>query len=231
MIGIIGAMESEVAQLTERMEQVQIVSGAGMKFYQGVLAGKEVVVVQCGVGKVNAALCTQFLADKFQVTAIINTGIAGSLQAEINIGDIILSEEAVYHDFDTQIFGYALGEVPGMGRLAFPADEHLVELAKSCCLKANPDIQVFTGRVVSGDQFIMSREKKNWIKEQFDGCCTEMEGAAIAHGAWRNEIPFLIIRAISDKADDSANMTMDEFEPLAIRHTVNLLMELLPQMS
>lgn len=230
MIGIIGAMESEVAQLTEKMEQVEIVAKAGMKFYQGELAGKDVVVVQCGVGKVNAALCTQILADKFEVSAIINTGIAGSLQAEINIGDIVLSTEAVYHDFDTQVFGYALGEVPGMGRLAYPADEKLVALAKACCEKANPDIQVFIGRVVSGDQFIMSREKKNWIKEHFDGYCTEMEGAAIAHGAWRNEIPFLIVRAISDKADDSADMTMDEFEPLAIRHTVNLLMEMLPQM-
>ena len=230
MIGIIGAMESEVAQLVEKMEQVQVISKAGMKFYQGLLAGKEAVVVQCGVGKVNAALCTQILADKFEVCSIINTGIAGSLQAEINIGDIVLSEEAVYHDFDTAVFGYALGEVPGMGRLAFPADRQLIELAKECCEKANPDIQVFTGRVVSGDQFIMSREKKNWIKEHFDGCCTEMEGAAIAHGAWRNEIPFLIVRAISDKADDSANMTMHEFEPLAIRHTVNLLMEMLPRM-
>lgn len=230
MIGIIGAMESEVAQLTEKMEQVRVISKTGMKFYQGQLAGKAVVVVQCGVGKVNAALCTQILADEFEVTSIINTGIAGSLQAEINIGDIVLSDEAVYHDMDVTPFGYALGEVPGIGHLAFPAEKKLVELARESCLKANPEIQVFTGRIVSGDQFIMSREKKNWLKAHFDGLCTEMEGAAIAHGAWRNEIPFLIVRAISDKADDSADMTMDEFEPLAIRHTVNLLMEMLPQM-
>ena len=231
MIAIIGAMKSEVEQLTARMEAVQMVSQTGMDFYVGTLAGKEVAVVQCGVGKVNAALCTQILADKFNVSAIINTGIAGSLQAEINIGDVVLSEDAIYHDMDVTVFGYAAGEVPGIGRASFPADRRLIEIAQESCREANPDINVFVGRVVSGDQFIMSREKKNWIKEQFDGCCTEMEGAAIAHGAWRNEIPFLIIRAISDKADDSANMTMDEFEPLAIRHTVNLLMELLPQMS
>ena len=230
MVGIIGAMKSEVEQLIERMEQVQVVSKAGMNFYRGNLAGRPAVVVQSGVGKVNAALCTQILVDCYEVSAIINTGIAGSLDERIDIGDIVLSEEAVYHDMDVTAFGsYALGEVPGMGRLAFPADERLIELAKECCARVNPDIHVFTGRIVSGDQFIMSREKKNWLKATFGGCCTEMEGAAVAHGAWRNGVPFLILRAISDKADDSAGMTMEEFEPLAIRHTVNLLMDLLPR--
>jgi len=230
MIAIIGAMKSEVEQLTARMEAVQMVSQTGMDFYVGTLAGKEVVVVQCGVGKVNAALCTQILADRFNVSAIINTGIAGSLQAEINIGDVVLSEDAIYHDMDVTAFGYAAGEVPGIGRASFPADHHLIKVAEQSCREANPDIDVFVGRVVSGDQFIMSREKKEWLKANFGGFCTEMEGAAIAHGAWRNEIPFLIIRAISDKADDSAGMTMDEFEPLAIGHTVKLLMTMLPKL-
>jgi len=230
MIAIIGAMKSEVEQLTARMEAVQMVSQTGMDFYVGTLAGKEVVVVQCGVGKVNAALCTQILADRFNVSAIINTGIAGSLQAEINIGDVVLSEDAIYHDMDVTVFGYAAGEVPGIGRASFPADHHLIKVAEQSCREANPDIDVFVGRVVSGDQFIMSREKKEWLKANFGGLCTEMEGAAIAHGAWRNEIPFLIIRAISDKADDSAGMTMDEFEPLAIGHTVKLLMTMLPKL-
>lgn len=230
MIAIIGAMKSEVEQLTARMEAVQMVSQTGMDFYVGTLAGKEVVVVQCGVGKVNAALCTQILADRFNVSAIINTGIAGSLQAEINIGDVVLSEDAIYHDMDVTVFGYAAGEVPGIGRASFPADHHLIKVAEQSCREANPDIDVFVGRVVSGDQFIMSREKKDWLKANFGGLCTEMEGAAIAHGAWRNEIPFLIIRAISDKADDSAGMTMDEFEPLAIDHTVKLLMTMLPKL-
>ena len=231
MLGIIGAMEVEVKELREMMENPQAQTVAGMTFYQGTITGKEVVVVRYGIGKVNAGICSQILVDRYQVEGIINTGIAGSLRNEINIGDIVLATVAVQHDVDATGFGYPLGEIPQMGIKEFPADEKLRALAEECSKKANPDIQVFTGRVVSGDQFIMSREKKNWIKEQFDGCCTEMEGAAIAHGAWRNEIPFLIIRAISDKADDSANMTMDEFEPLAIRHTVNLLMELLPQMS
>lgn len=230
MIAIIGAMKSEVEQLTARMEAVQMVSQTGMDFYVGTLAGKEVVVVQCGVGKVNAALCTQILADRFNVSAIINTGIAGSLQAEINIGDVVLSEDAIYHDMDVTVFGYAAGEVPGIGRASFPADHHLIKVAEQSCREANPDIDVFVGRVVSGDQFIMSREKKDWLKANFGGFCTEMEGAAIAHGAWRNEIPFLIIRAISDKADDSAGMTMDEFEPLAIGHTVKLLMTMLSKL-
>lgn len=230
MIAIIGAMKSEVEQLTARMEAVQMISQTGMDFYVGTLAGKEVVVVQCGVGKVNAALCTQILADRFEVSAIINTGIAGSLRAEVNIGDVVLSEDAIYHDMDVTVFGYALGEVPGIGRAAFPADRRLIEVAEESCREANPDLGVFVGRIVSGDQFIMSREKKEWLTANFGGFCTEMEGAAIAHGAWRNQIPFLIIRAISDKADDSASMTMDEFEPLAIGHTVKLLMTMLPRL-
>lgn len=230
MIGIIGAMESEVRELTAKMNGAETVSQAGMRFYRGELAGRDTVVVQSGIGKVNAALCTQILIDRFAVDAVINTGIAGSLRAEINIGDIVLSSEAVYHDMDVTAFGYAPGEVPGVGRLGFPADERMIRLAAGSCAKANPDIRTFTGRIVSGDQFIMSREKKNRLRDDFGGLCTEMEGAAIAHGAWRNGVPFLIIRAISDKADDSAGMTMEEFEPLAIRHTVRLLTELLPRL-
>lgn len=227
MLGIIGAMMEEVAQLKEIMEQPEVTSVAGMDFYKGKISGKEVVVVRSGVSKVNAAVCTQILIDRFGVDAIINTGIAGSLRAEINIGDIVLSTDAVQHDVDAVTFGYRLGQIPQMDTFAFPADGRLIQLAKECCQRVNQDISVHAGRVLTGDQFISDKDKKRWIAETFDGYCTEMEGAAIAQTAYLNQVPYLIVRSISDKADDSAQMDYDEFERMAIRHSVNLTKEMI----
>ena len=165
MLGIIGAIK-------EKMTDVTVTSVAGMDFYQGKLGGKDAVVVRSGIGKVNAGMCSQILADRFHISAIVNTGIAGSLRAEINIGDIVVSTDAVQH------------------------------------------------------QFISDKAKKEWLIEQFSASCTEMEGAAIAQAAYLNGIPFLIIRAISDKADDSAGMDYAAFEAQAIKHSVNLLLEM-----
>ena len=218
MIGIIGAMEEEVELLKEKMTDTVIVEKAGMKFVKGNLKGQTAVVVRSGIGKVNAGICTQILADEFQVEAVINTGIAGSLKAEINIGDIVLSTDTMQHDVDAREFGYPLGQIPRMETLAFEADENLRKLAKEVCEEVNPDIQVFEGRVASGDQFIDSKEKKNWIHDTFDAYCTEMEGAAVAQAAYLNKIPYLIVRAISDKADDSAHMDYGEFEAKAVEH-------------
>lgn len=226
MLGIIGAMEEEVAELKEKMTVEKTVQKASMEFLQGTLEGKPVVVVRCGVGKVNAAVCTQILVDEFRVDAIVNTGIAGSLKNEINIGDIVLSTDALQHDMDATGFGYEYGMIPLMETSVFKADEKLTELAKECCERVNPDISVFTGRVVSGDQFISDKEKKDWIAGQFHGFCTEMEGAAIAQTAYLNHVPFLIVRAISDKADNSAEMDYAEFERKAIAHSVNLMTEM-----
>ena len=165
MLGIIGAMDVEVRELREMMENPQAQTVAGMIFYQGTIKGKEVVVVRSGIGKVNAGLCSQILADRYHVEGIINTGIAGSLRNEINIGDIVLSTVAVQHDMDATGFGYEVGQIPQMDIKEFPADDKLRELAVRCCEKANPDIQTFCGRVASGDQFINSKEKKNWIRD------------------------------------------------------------------
>jgi adenosylhomocysteine nucleosidase len=224
MLGIIGAMDVEVAEVKKSMENVTVKTIAGMDFYRGVLKGKEAVVVRCGIGKVNAAICTQILADHYQVSAVINTGIAGSLKNEINIADVVLSTDVVHHDMDATGFGYPAGQIPQMKEFSFTADEGLRKLAYDCCKEVNPEIGVFIGRVVSGDQFISDRVKKEWISKTFGGACTEMEGAAIAQAAYLNHIPFLIIRAISDKADDSADMDYSEFEPLAVKHSVNLIL-------
>lgn len=223
MIGIIGAMEDEVAQLKKNMEIEETTEVASLSFCRGKLSGKEVVVVRSGIGKVNAAICTQILVDQFHVDVIINTGIAGSLDAEIDIGDIVISTDAVEHDIDASIFGDPIGQIPQMDTFSFPADESLVKLAKEVNEKANPDVHTWIGRVVSGDQFVSSGEKKEQLIRVFDAKCTEMEGAAIAHAAYLNKISCVIIRAISDKADNSAVVDYPAFEAAAIRHSVRLI--------
>ena len=231
MLGIIGAMDAEVAKLKERMTEVDVIKAASMEFYKGKLNGAEVVVVRAGIGKVNAACCTQVMIDRFPVSCVINTGIAGSLRAEIDIGDIVLATDAVEHDMDVAIFGYAPGQIPGLKADAFLADAKLRQTAKESCEKVNPDIHVYEGRIVTGDQFISSKEKKDWLIKTFDGYCTEMEGAAIAHAAYLNGVPFLIVRAISDKADDSAKMDYPTFEAKAIEHSVRLITEMAGRLS
>lgn len=227
MIGIIGAMEDEVKALKEAMNIQEIVEFASMTFCKGRLCGKEVVVVRSGIGKVNAGICAQILVDKFGADMLINTGIAGSLDAKIDIGDMVISTDAVHHDMDATEFGDPVGQVPRMDTLAFPADERLVELAKAANEKANPGIRTFTGRVASGDQFVASSEVKERIVSNFGALCTEMEGAGIAQAAYLNKISCVIIRAISDKADNSAMMDYPEFERQAISHSVALVKELL----
>lgn len=230
MIGIIGAMEEEVSKLKERMLIKETITKASMEFVKGTLGEKEIVVVRSGIGKVNAAICTQILIDLFDVKAIINTGIAGSLRAEINIGDIVLSSDALQHDVDATGFGYDYGVIPRMENSIFAASERLIKIAKESCETVNKDISTFVGRIVSGDQFVSSKEKKDWISSNFQGYCTEMEGAAIAQVAYLNRIPFLIVRAISDKADNSAQMDYGEFEAKAIIHSVKLMVEMIQRL-
>lgn len=223
MLGIIGAMDEEVSKLKEMLDNVTVTKKAGMDFYKGTMDNKEVVIVRSGIGKVNAGICAQLLVDLFNVNAIVNTGIAGSLNDEINIGDIVLSTDTLQHDVDAVSFGYDVGVIPRMETSVFPADKELIALAKECCDEVLEGIRTFQGRVVSGDQFISDKAKKNWLTDTFKGYCTEMEGAAIAHAAYLNEVPFLIIRAISDKADDSASMDYPEFEAMAIDNSVKLM--------
>ena len=227
MIGIIGAMEEEVAALKEDMDIQETVEQASMVFCKGKLCGKDVVVVRSGIGKVNAGICAQILVDRFRADMLINTGIAGSLDARIDIGDMVISTDALHHDMDATIFGDAIGQIPRMDTLAFPADEELVQKAAKANEKANPDIRTFTGRVASGDLFISSGEAKEKIVENFHPLCVEMEGAGIAQAAYLNKVSYVIIRAISDKADNSATMDYPTFERQAIAHSVRLMKELL----
>lgn len=227
MIGIIGAMEEEVAHLKEAMQVEKTVERAAMTFVKGKLDGKDVVVVRSGIGKVNAGICAQILADLFEVDTLINTGVAGSLDAAIDIGDIVISTDAVQHDMDVSALGDPVGQIPRMDTFAFPADERLVQLAVQANEEANPDIHTFTGRVVSGDQFVSDGSVKERLVTQFQAKCTEMEGAAIAQAAYLNKISCVIIRAISDKADNSSTMDYAAFEKQAITHTVRLVRNLM----
>lgn len=222
-IGIIGAMELEVDTLKAQMAVASRTTKAGMEFFEGTLGQAQVVVVRCGIGKVNAAMCVQILVDLFQVTHVINTGVAGSLNADLDIGDIVISQDVIHHDMDVRVFGYAPGQVPQLDTLAFPGDETLIRLALSSCEEANPGLHTAVGRVVSGDQFISGKEIKNRLITEFHADCTEMEGAAIAHAAYLNGIPFVVIRAISDKADDSAEMDYPTFEREAAGHCARLV--------
>ena len=229
-VGIIGAMEKEVVSLKNEMDDVLITKKASMDFYEGSLNGKLVVVVRSGVGKVNAAVCTQILIDNFEVDYIINTGIAGSLCNNIDIGDIVISTDVVHHDVNGNMFGYEVGQIPGMDTREFVADSKLIKIAKEASEEVNEKIGVFVGRIVSGDQFISDNEIKDKIITDFEGLCTEMEGAAIGQTAYLNNIPFVVIRTISDKADNSASVDIGTFEMEAYENNIRLVKQMLEAM-
>ncbi len=230
-IGIIGAMQVEVDDLVKKMENASSEKIAGVTYHTGKLCGVDVVIARSGIGKVNAAIAATVMAQHFKVTAIINTGIAGSLSNELNIGDIVLSTDCLEHDMDATGFGYKRGVIPQMADSDFKASEKLIEAAKKAASEVLSSINVKAGRVVSGDQFISDDAKKKELKELFDPMCTEMEGAAIAHAAAVNGVEFLIVRAISDKADGSANMDYEKFEKLAVENSVKLMTAMLSKLA
>lgn len=231
MIGIIGAMEEEVSVLKKEMVSRQVFEYAGMRFHKGQLSGKEVIVVRSGVGKVNAGICAQILIDRFAVSMLINTGIAGSLDNRIDIGDVVISTDSVQHDINAVAFGYEVGQIPRMDTLSFPADIKLVNLAKKVNEAVNPDVKTFMGRIATGDCFVADAETKKYIVDKFNPLCVEMEGAAIAQAAYINNVPYIITRAISDKADDSAHVDYPEFEARAIERSVRLIKGLMSRIN
>jgi len=230
-LGIIGAMTVEIETLKSKMTNLTQIDKAGMTFFAGELEGMPVVVVVCGVGKVNAALCVQVLCDCFGVTHLVNTGVAGSLCSELDIGDFVISRDAMYHDFTCHILNpaYVVGQVPGLPVLTFPADKMMIDYAVTASGMLHSG-KARLGRVASGDQFIAEKTVKEKIIADTGALCTEMEGAAIAHAAWRNDVPFVIIRAISDKADDSAEMDFPSFEAIAAKKCATFVLEFIKLM-
>ena len=211
-IGIIGAMEVEVASLREMLENSETQTVAGMEAVSGTLFGVPAVVVKCGVGKVNAAICVQFLVDRFGVTHIINTGVAGSVAPGVGIGDIVVSREVLYHDVDVVGLGYEKGLIPGEASVAFAANDELADAAVAAATESIGHNHVFDGRIVTGDQFISSADERKRIRRETGAFCTEMEGAAIAQAAGKNGIPFVVIRVISDHANGQSVEDYPAFE-------------------
>ena len=229
--GVIGAMEEEVAALKAAMTIGSTRTVAGMEYFEGTLCGRPVVVVQCGMGKVNAGICADTLVNLFGVRRVVNTGVAGSLDNAIDVGDVVVSTDAVQHDFDVSPIGFARGEIPYTGLYAFPADERLRALAVRAAGKAAPEVRVFEGRVCSGDRFIASREQKEKILAGFGGKCCEMEGGAIAQACFLNGTPFVILRAISDKVDGSAGISFELFKESAAARCAAIVREMIESLA
>ena len=221
--GIIGAMEEEVTPLIEALKDDKISSVAGMEFHEGKLDDRDVVIVQCGMGKVNAGICANTLINNLGCTKVINTGVAGSLDSQIDIGDIVVSVDACQHDFTVEAIGFKQGEIPYTGLSAFPADETMRKEAVEAVKAAAPEVNVFEGRVCTGDQFVSSKEQKETILSNFGGLCCEMEGGAIAQACYLNNTPFVIIRAISDKADDSEEVSYEQFKKEAAARSASIV--------
>lgn len=212
VIGIIGAMDVELDIIKAKTDVTKVSTYNDMEFCQGTLMGKSVVIVKCGMGKVNAGVCAYTLINTFGCTKIINTGVAGALDERLDIGDFVVSTEAVQHDFDVEHIGFVKGEIPYTGKVAFEADSELRAKAVAAVKASAPDRQVLEGRVCTGDQFIHTAEQKERITANFGGLCCEMEGGAVAQVCYLNATPFVIIRTVSDKVNETTALDYAVFE-------------------
>ncbi|WP_297632228.1 5'-methylthioadenosine/adenosylhomocysteine nucleosidase [uncultured Clostridium sp.] len=230
VIGIISAMSEELELLLNDMVVEEKTVKANMTFHKGKVWGKDVVAVVSGIGKVNAAVCTQILISEYKVNSVINVGVAGGIGKDIYPGDVVVAENLVQHDVDTTVFGDAHGQVPRMDTFDFMCDEELVKLAKLSCDEIE-DINTFSGRIVSGDQFIASVDKIKWLETEFGAVACEMEGASIAHVCYLNTIPFVIIRSISDNANNGAHMDYEKFIPIGVKNSTTILKAMVEKLA
>lgn len=229
IIGIIGAMDEEVEMLKKEIILNRKESKASMEFSCGSLWEHEAVVVRSGIGKVNSAICAQILIDDFNVDYIINVGIAGGIGMDIRPGDVVIAENLVQHDMDTSAFGDKLGQVPRLDTYDFRCSEELIKKAEMGCSELNK-INSFKGRIVTGDQFIADAEKIKWLKEKFNALACEMEGASIAQVCHLNNIPFVVIRSISDNANTGAHIDYEKFKYIAVENSTTILRSMLKNM-
>ncbi|NEZ46361.1 5'-methylthioadenosine/adenosylhomocysteine nucleosidase [Clostridium niameyense] len=220
--GIIGAMDEELGLLLKEMTIEKQETKANMKFSFGMLWNKEVVAVRCGIGKVNAAVCAQILIDDFKVNRIINVGIAGGVHENVLPGDVVIADNLIQHDMDTSAFGDPIGQIPRLDTFDFKCDEELVSVAKRVC-EDTSDYKCLIGRIVTGDQFIGDIEKVKWLHSKFKALACEMEGGSIAQVCYLNNIPFVVIRSISDNASIGAHMEYEKFMDIAIKNSSNIL--------
>lgn len=236
-IGIIGAMDEELDPIRALSHHLEKIEKGKRIYWRGDLRGRQVYLTRCDPGKVNAALAAQQLLDAFSPDCLFNMGSSGALAPELEVGDIVVATEGIQHDFDLTGWGMKPGEIlfdvktasePGRltftSRQAFPTDPSLAQLAFESAQSVSLDSiaghspQVYMGRIVSGDQFIGSPEKARQLFEIHQALCVDMEAAALAHACQINQIPFLCVRAISDKADHTANIAFGDFLVAATRN-------------
>lgn len=229
-VGIIGAMEEEVKVLRSKMENIETLSKGGMELYHGTLDGVDVVLLLCGIGKVAAAIGTTLLIDQYNPDYIINTGSAGGLSEDLNVGDVIISTEVRYHDVDVTLFGYEYGQLPKMPA-GFTPDAKLIEAAKKAAKRVE-EINIRNGLIITGDSFIHSDEHVKRIKENLPKMeATEMEAASIAQVCHMFKKPFLVIRSISDVPGKESKQSFEEFLVVAAKHSGHLVEEILKELG
>ncbi|MCO7175644.1 5'-methylthioadenosine/S-adenosylhomocysteine nucleosidase [Sporolactobacillus kofuensis] len=230
-IGIIGAMEEEVALLKEQMGGVKEQEIAGCHFYQGELQGSDVVLLQSGIGKVNAAIGTTLLIDHFHPDHVINTGSAGGTNPSLNIGDVVLSSGVLHHDADATAFGYVLGQIPGMPAVFLP-EENLMKIADRIASKVLQGHQIVEGWIGTGDSFMADAERIQALKVIFPKMmAVEMEAASIAQVCYQFNVPFLIVRSLSDIAGKQSNISFDQFLQTAAKHSAEFILSLIKEMA
>ena len=221
-IGIIGAMRIEVEELKSRMKNIKVDRISQMEFYTGELFGKEAVVAVSGVGKVNAAMCAQTMILKYNPEIIINTGVAGGIAKGVRIGDVVIGKAVVQHDMDTSALGDPVGLISGINVVEIPCTELVVEKLKKAAENIE-NLNIYTGTIATGDQFINSNEQSNLIAERFNAMACEMEGGSIGQVCYINGVDFAIVRAISDNGDDESHMDFEEFVRLAAKNSIEMM--------
>ncbi len=220
-LGIIAAMDKEATPLIEQMTDTKVETVSGITFTSGLLRGHSAVVAVCGIGKVFAAMCAQTMILRFAPARVINTGVAGSLSVNLRIGDLAIAKQVVQHDMDTSALGDPKGLISGINEIYLPADEEMAALLVSCA--ADIGVNAALGVIASGDRFVSDDAYKAFITETFNGIACEMEGAAIGQVCFVNNVPFAIVRAISDDASGEAQMDYPQFAALAAKQSVALI--------
>ncbi|WP_416827384.1 5'-methylthioadenosine/S-adenosylhomocysteine nucleosidase [Ectobacillus polymachus] len=229
-IAVIGAMEEEVRILRDKLENKTMEIVAGSEFTKGDYAGHEVILLKSGIGKVNAAMATTILLERYQPDKVINTGSAGGFHQSLNVGDVVISTDVRHHDVDVTIFNYEYGQVPGMPA-AFEADAELVALAETC-MKNVEGVQVAKGTIATGDSFMNDSERVAFIRSKFkDLYAVEMEAAAVAQVCYQYNVPFVIIRALSDIAGKESNVSFDQFLDQAALHSTTFIENMLKELK
>lgn len=225
-LGIIVAMEEELEIILKSMKKEKTEIHASMEFHIGEISGKEIIAVICGIGKVNSAVCAQILISEYDVKSIINLGIAGGIGKDVVPGDVVIGNSLIQHDMDSTAFGDPVGQIPRLDTFDFKADANLVKLAKEAC-RSIKEHNSYVGVIVTGDQFVADLDKIKWLSEEFNALACEMEGASIAQTCYLNNIPFVVIRSISDNANTGAHMDFEKFKYLAVKNGSEILKEMI----